>query len=311
MSKILTLVYPINSYVEDEINNIKYISSFAKGNFDILILSDNPEINERLTYSLKDEELFIIPSEGNKGKFKLIKDAIDNNSVKTKWFKVCDPDDIVLPQNITKFNENFKNHKKESIIRFYPSINIDKNTNLNDLVNGNNKIEIKKKYMLSLVNENTIHPTIHIKNCNLELPNQSKSSDILLTLCSYIGNKPKVVNFKHSFYYYKRLNGLSNPLSIQNDIGKFEELLTFLDVMIENKKHNKLKQPSYYDYRWAHNFLVSSNLSNEDKIEKAKTVFDKLKICAKQNWKWKVKWNEKEWELYKYKIIKGEKIDYE
>lgn len=306
MKKILTLVYPLYSPTDIELDNIEHVIESIGNKVEVVILSDNPKFNSSFKDRFNKKKCVFVENKNNKGKYQLIKDAVDQGIIKTKWFKVCDPDDYILFKNIKKFNKKFKNIKKDFLIRFIPSKNIQPGEYKSSEINNNkfNKL-ITKKYMSSVVNENTVLLTKDLLNFKLEAFNQTKSSDVLFSLSSSVRDDYKVKNFNKSFYIYNKHNGISNTNN--QSMEMFNQLLSFLDIMIKYNKQNKMKAPSFFDYKWAHNSLLLMNIDIEEKEKLAKLVFDKLKICAKDNKNWKVNWNKKERKLYTEKMLRNNK----
>lgn len=291
-NNLLTLVYPLYKPSKGELKNIKTILEL-KNNFDILLLSDNPEINNELETYFTGMDIAIVSSNRNIGKFEVVNSAVKNGFVKTKWFKVCDPDDLILVKNIEKFNKKFSKVKSSPLIRMIPSKNISTGYNNEQLNSGSVKnAGIKNRYLFSLVNENTIHPTEDLYHFPHNLPNQTKSSDVLFSMASYEKGKPKIARFKKSFYYYQKHNGISNPENPDPSLRNIIELETFLDFMIENNHKNKMRAPSFFDFKWAHTYLINQDIPQEESVKILNSIFNKLKICAKENKKWKIKWDD-------------------
>lgn len=307
MKKILTLIFPLYKPTELEIENIIYTNKKIMNEVDILVLSDNEDIDKKYYSIFENEKIKYIKSQGNIGKYQVVKNAVDNNLVKTKWFKICDSDDIVKLKSISNFNKRFSRFRKDKVIRFYPSLNIKPGSWSTKEVNENiDKIKIKKRRMFSIVNENTIHPTSHLKKSPIIAPNQTKSSDVLFSLASCINRKLRVKNWNDSFYIYNKHSGISSQDTFNETM--FMQLISFLEIMKDYEEQNNMKAPSYFDYRWAHNNIIKSEWSIEDKIEKMRYIFDLLSVAAKDNWNWNAKWDEESWEKFKDKLIAGEEI---
>ncbi len=302
-NSVITLVFPIYEVKEIEINNINYLCDKLPKKAEILVLSDNPNINIDLFKKINRKAL-VIPSYVNKGKYQVIKD--NAFILKTPFVKICDPDDIILIDKLKEFtlrNENYT-FDNAPFIRFKPTLNIEQGEWEIEDVNNNREI-IRERSFDSVVNENSVIPSADLVNFELDAHNQTKSSDVLISLSHFSKDVINVIDYNGSFYVYNFRKGITGNVKNKN-LNMYNQLITFLDIMIQYNEKNKMLSPSFFDYKWAHNFILNTDIDIDDKIKKISTVFDKLKICAKQNEDWKVNWTQDELKTYIEMLEKGE-----
>lgn len=311
MNKILTLIYPIYEYKEFEIDNILYISNNLRvSGCDILVLSDNPEINNQLSNKLSNSDnITFIPSEKNLGKYQVIKNH--SNLLKSHWFKVVDPDDIILLNELENFIKEFSTFDFNEIIPFIilgPTINLNSGNYSASLVNDYDRTDFRTRTFAKnvVVNENSIIPTNSLNEFNLDIPNQTKSSDVLLSLSHFSRNDPATLQFGPTFYVYNYRNGITGLNKYNQKL--FNEFLNFLNIMSNYKNVNKMSAPSRFDYLWAHNMVIESPYDIERKINIMKNVIELLKISGVDNWSKKLDCNNDEINKFFEMMEKGEKI---
>lgn len=293
IEKKLTLIFPIFNSNDEEIKKIKNYSEQISYYFDVIVASDSKKMNK---YKTLFKEKFFVEADLNRGKFNLIKNIVKER-VKTPFYKVVDPDDFIDVNYLIKFNKKISKLSDNTIIRFFES---------NFFYKEGEKI--KKRIIASYVNENTIWPTKHMLNTKLDAP-ISKSSDVLLSMVSFLSNDFKIKNYIKNFYIYKRSNGISSTnKDLDTTLKYIEELNLFLDIMIDNNEKNIMRSPSFFDYKWAHNSLINIDIPFSTKEKILNKIFDKLKICAKDNKKWKIKWNDKDKVILMRELKNGNKI---
>lgn len=307
MKSILSLVYPIHNITQLELNNIVFTNNSLRRHVEIICVIDNPLISKKIIKIFNEYNINYYINDKNIGKYQTIKNAADNGYIKTKWFKVCDPDDIILIKKIKKFKEKRK-FKNANIIRFFPSILIKPGEwNSEEINKGMHSEKIWTRKISSVVNENTVHLTKDLIDFDLKAHNQTKSSDVLLALSGFTSRKAKIVNYKKSFYLYNYHNGIiSGNKSFNKDM--VEQLISFLKIMEKYNDINKMKAPSFFDFKWAFNKITNSDLEFSEKEKYVKQIFYLLKIVSRDNINWKSKWDDKTYNKYIEILKKGEEI---
>lgn len=299
MNKLLTLIYTLYDFNEHEVLNIVKLNHEIKDNskIDLFVLSDNPLINDDLAKLLGKEKINLIPSERNLGKYQMVKNFIDSEIVTSPWVKMCDPDDILLYDELNSFVSYLSNiHQAISeesripFIRFSKVNRIDSGDHDFDFINDNKHFLSTAKFKPSVVvNENSVIPTKDLRDFDLFVEGQTKSSDVLFSLSHFVKEKPNIVEYEKSFYVYNYRNGITGAKTFNKDM--FEQFVKFLKIMIEYKEFNKMSAPSKFDYIWACNYLSISGYDLDKKIKLLEEVFDLLKLSAVDKWSRKAKWN--------------------
>lgn len=310
-TKKLTLAITIYDLSVNEINNWFFIATKIKEIPDVhlIFLNDNPDRD--LEYSELFKEFDYVKCKENKGKYQLAKDAVDQNLIKGRWVKFCDPDDFILINRLNAFVKvlnKFDESDETPLIKFeysriiYPSETWD----ITDQEHIFGMSMLRR--FPSLINYNTVIPTETLKNFPLEAKNQTKSSDVLFSLSWDQSEDKSITYINIPFYVYNYLNGVSGYNKkeqtklrrVKND-RMIMELFTFLDIMNLYRESNNLLTPSFFDYKWLHNNLINKRVSLIKRIFYTRKAFKKLKKVAKNNKIWKVKWSL--FEKIKYTLI--------
>lgn len=190
-----------------------YFKKLKKHGIDMHFLIDNVKIAEKFGHIPKDC-LFV--NDENYGKFLTVYRHLKNKNVKTKYIKVCDPDDFI---NIKKII-NSKYPDKECIIAtkfaFSKSIKL-----LNFISSSNNLVNLhfsKKihEHPGSFPNSSTILPTKGIQDDNFYKDNETFkliSDDHLLGTICFCNGFP-IKKYNDSWYYYRLDFGETNLRSL-------------------------------------------------------------------------------------------------
>lgn len=313
--KILTLIVTLYDPTSLEIDNWLYIAElFNKSEVvEILFLNDNPNRDKELSEAFKNFNY--VKANVNKGKFKLVKDAIDSGLVQSNYVKICDPDDLILIEELQIFVDRLSKLKDRTpFVRFEYSVTIfpdDWDVKNQDKLNTFKKL----RKMSSLVNENSVIPTEDILNAPFNPRNQTKSSDVLFSLSSSINKQRDIVLMNPSFYIYNLHKGISNEISDANKTRtKFKnqreihELFNFVKLTLDYKIQSDLETPSFYDYRWLHNKLIQNKNFLLRRILVSNNFFRMMKKADKGSKAWGKKFILKNRILYcwLYQLFKRE-----
>ncbi len=305
--KKLSLIYTIYSFKENEMRNIVSTYLKVKNFVKIVILSDNIKINEKVRNFISGTEITFVPSEGNIGKYQLIKNYISKGE-ETKWVKICDPDDIILYEELKQFIDFIEenNFNERTFFFLNPAKRISAGDWDSEYVNDNKQL----LWTMSLpdlvyVNENSVFSWYTLKSFEFNFENQTKSSDVILSLSIFNG-KTEIVEYNNTFYIYNFRNGLTATEEYSEKY--FNEFLSFLKIMIRFKNRNPMPMPSMFDYLWAHNILCKSDFTNDENLERMSMVFNLLKDSSKDNFILSRNWDSKDMQYYKDKLIRRENI---
>lgn len=251
--KILSIIVPIFNVNVNEINYLLDLQNDLEKIDDVefIVLCDNPKFNY-----LKNEFDNFHSSLMNIGKYQVVKNAVDNFIVEGIWFKILDPDDKIILSDLILFIEWTKlkiieddNFVEKSIKIFNSCISRDGFCS-----------EIRT--LESLVNENSIILSKHLRHFNLEAQNQTKGSDVLMSLSTNYFEKEINIYDGPSFYFYNLHNGFSSEafsnIKWKND-STLSQSVKLLKILNKYNNNFSLIDPSFYSYRWIHNRMINNN----------------------------------------------------
>lgn len=305
--QVITLIFTIYDYKISEIENINYIwGKLDNKLINLIVASDNPDINKLLDSSLHND-IKCVPSLKNVGKFMLVKNVVES-FVKTPFFKVVDPDDIILVDPLIKVATKIKKINRNFIIKMNPALEY-KGELLNldsKMINESDSVVFEKNYRdkFSMVNWGVILPTSNLIRNKIIAYNQTKSSDILMSLSdSYISPK-NIVEISDNFYLYNYKKGLTKSRYNEN---LFNQMINFLDILDENNEINFTTSPNFYDFQWSVEFLSRSNLNTDVILSYLKDILTILNRIGKDKWSKETVWDKKLVKKIK-KALKGKEI---
>lgn len=229
--KALTLIYTLHNPTDDDLEKISQVIFSNREDFvDIVVISDNPELNEFFSKNLPDRKRFkfkFVPCKVNKRKNRQIFDNL--NTVKTKFFKICDPDDRI---DIRKLNQQL------ILLEKYPdnSLILHKQNSERTLL----KLKLRyKHYKERSHNSNTIYPTNIFKG-------YPQHKDFLIWSDDFIGfwalvNGCEAIKSKIDFYINIRHNGISTTKSNHESNQFYYDSITFIEESIKLVGNNKEK----------------------------------------------------------------------
>lgn len=314
MKKNITLIYTVYDFNKHEIQNIFKLNNRVMNleGIDIFVLSDNPEINNELGQMLAKENIKFIENQFNSGKYQLVKNFIDSGLVESPWVKMCDPDDIILYDELIEFND-YLGKLKETIDGDFPFIRFQKvkrlesgKHDIDEINNNKDKLIFGNFNFPIVVNENSVIPTMDLINFDLVAYNQTKSSDVLFSLSHFRKDELNVIEHDESFYVYNFRNGITGTKDFSESM--FKQFISFLSIMSKFKEVNKMSAPSKFDYTWAHNSLIMSDYSVKKKVALMKQVFELLNISSVDGWSNKLCWDSEEINKYLEMLKDGEKF---
>lgn len=315
MKKIISLIYPIYDFKAHEIKNILFLAEKLSFIYiDLIVLSDNPSINSLLNQSFnRIDNITFVPSEVNVGKYQLIKNYM--SSVNSHWVKIVDPDDIILVNELHNFVEFIISNgiHKGSYIPFIvlgPTNNVLPDEHLSIDINYSKRSIIRERIFSkkTMVNENSVIPTNSIRSFSLVAYNQTKSSDVLLSLSYFINHDIfDYVQYGPTFYVYNYRKGLTGTNEFNENM--FNQFLNFLKIMKDFKNKNNMTAPSKFDYLWAHNSMVMSNYSKSKKLKIMNDVIKLLNDSGTDKWSQEIREDSKEILEYRRMILNNEKIE--
>lgn len=291
--KALTLIYTINTFNSQEIENINYLFKKINGiDLELIVASDNPKINEKLNKFL-DFGIMFVPANVNLGKFSLVKKII-NNFVDSLYFKIVDPDDIILIEPLSMMIDFINALNWLPIIKMNPALEYmgNKRELIAKEINELNNIFFEKTFRpkFSMVNWGVIIPTRNFKLNKINTTNQTKSSDILIALTDKRIGDMDIIETDINFYLYNYRNGISSDYYSKKMI---EQMFSFLEILEKNNHLNFTTSPNIYDFIWLLNSYRESDLDEIEIIDNLHIAFNMLKKIGKDEWCKHTKWDER------------------
>lgn len=201
----LTIVVTIFLDLEKSLEIVKKISSKATNQlFNILVINDNPKIQ------LNSDNINVLNSKVNYGKFWTIINAIKTDYLKSDYFLTIDPDDLLLDSiDFTKLN---RLAMKIDLLQesFDYGVNSYKYIDhlLGEKLVKKNPMNIKVTFTPNLI-YNTSNIIEYLKLTKIEFNDKKLTyfEDRLLLFLSY--NEGKSKNFYKSFYTYNKNFGIT------------------------------------------------------------------------------------------------------
>lgn len=307
----LSLIYTVHKFNKNEISNIIYIQRKLQNMVNLVVLSDNKDINSKIYNAINGTGISFVPSNGNVGKYQLVKNYLKNTKNQTKWIKMVDPDDYILVDNLKDFIEFLRSNKfsGEELFFLNPAKRVQSGEwDIKKINDEAMKIEEKELPSNTFVNENTVLPWKSISDFKLDAYGQTKSSDVLFSLSYFYGEfQTNVVTYNKTFYIYNFRNGITSTSVYDKDM--FNEFINFLKIMIKYRDKNPMPIPSMFDYYWAHNVLCESELDSIEREKEMNNVFNLLKESSNLR---KIKassWDDIEFNNLRSKLAAKEKLD--
>lgn len=210
-------------------------------------LIDNPNLKLKLE-SISRKDLFF--NEVNCGKFLTILQHVKSGHVKTKYFKVCDPDDFLSIHSLMKIN--LPKTSSELIINMpllYTDLKFKKKPTNKELKEIKKR---KKKYKYNFGNPFTILPTKSIMRFTEQNIQRVDSEDDQLLGIIALNQGAKYWEINSNFYIYLRNNGqtvLKNfPIQIKEALRTYVYIEKFNNV--SNYEIKMLYTSMYKHFIW-------------------------------------------------------------
>lgn len=235
-----------------------------------LVDSKKRTLKKKLIKNISKDNLFF--NDSNKGKFRTIYDHVKLGNVKTTHIKNCDPDDMILFENIPDINldENTSYTHGNMTLSYRPSETDQEE--LKKLVEGNWRMTTA-----DFANHISIWPVKKIKEdkfYNLERIDAGEDK-LFGSLCKFNGSKMELIN--QSFYFY-----INNPKSEtgKNNIKSFlpSYLKTFsliLKIMEENNFGSPCDQDPVINW-FNNNFSIIEDNYKTDKDQDYHDIKSKI-----------------------------------
>lgn len=233
----ITMVITVYQYNPKEIDYWKNIYKISKTkNIPFHWVIDNPEISSCFDF-VNNDDLFL--NEVNCGKLMSIINHVNQDRIKTKYFKIFDPDDYVDIESFT----DLKVPSGRKIIRTdYFSLEGGRDYSLDKLNLEINREKARKKAS-SYANYCTIYPTEglrldgFLKGLNLERV-RYLADHIMGSICFYNGHTVWYSDI--CFYYYRTMNGISGihnmrtiTHEMKNSLEVWEKIILKLKCLTE------------------------------------------------------------------------------
>lgn len=284
----ITLVITIYDPQYYEIRNWIYYKNQLKNNKDIdfVFLIDNPDINVNIINLIKKNQANYKIFDKNYGKFYIVKDAIDNNLIKGRFIKICDPDDLISMFHLKKLVKKLALLKEEKNY-----LVLIKHGHINGGYYSRWNVDITKVSMKILrsvpVNYNTIISTNAIKEYKEKYVNLTKSSDSIFAIITLSNKNCLFITMENNwFYVYNKRKGISNSFDKFNhnkeELKKDYQKL-FFDTLYYLKLSEKIKEeinsirytsfPRKFDFYTTHNALIGSKFSLFKRIKYTKQIY--------------------------------------
>lgn len=235
----ITIVVTVYQYDPEEINYWKNIYKKSKTrNIPFHWVIDNPAISSRFDFIDKGD-LFL--NKVNYGKLMSIINHVNKNKIKTKYFKIFDPDDYV---DFESFADLKVPIGKKIIRTDYFSLKGGRDYSLDELNLDINREKVRTKGS-TYANFCTIYPTEGLRLDNfLKGLNLGKvrylADHIMGTICFYNGYT--VWYSDTCFYYYRAFNGISGihnmrtiTYEARNVLEVWEQIILKLKCLPETK----------------------------------------------------------------------------
>lgn len=270
--KIITLVYMLYNPTDNELNRLSMlIKSERDEKIKILVLSDNPNLNENFLDSLPDQKEYqytFVSCKNNKRKNRQLFDNF--NKIKSKFFKICDPDDFIDMKKLNSQLDEINSHNANALI-------LHKQNSIKQI----GKLRFKYKHHKERShNSNSIYPT----KLFVKYPNHR---DFLLWSDDFLGfwsivNGAEIVKSSADFYINVRHNGVSTTKKHHEDDSFFLDTMTFLKesekiIRNDNKNLYAFKKITGKPNKWFFKEVIRDlnlniTLTKEERIQRYRNI---------------------------------------
>ncbi len=222
---ILTLYNPTIKQIEYW---KKVKEELSRINKEIYFLNDNPSLK------YNDENEYFVNNKVNKGKFRTVYDFVKTGRIKTKHFKVCDPDDKI---DLDSFLENY-NNPVEGVT----------------YIMNKKKMKPDGSFTLEEINSlatcSTILDTISIETDEFlrgDMFVKNWIEDQILGVISYI-NGAKIEKVDYYWYEYFEGFGMTSEIKGSDAEEILQSLKTFWDLISISNSEIKTSFPGDLNY---------------------------------------------------------------
>lgn len=244
----LTLIYTVYEPTKKE---IKTIEKNIKNNQNIKVLVDGNK-NIKFNDSVNNN---IIYFEENKGKFKMVYDFIKSGGIETEYFKIVDPDDIIIFKNLpSNIESGF------DIVKFPQVVKVRK--------------EIRK-WGLSETwpNHSTILSTKSILNDHIYDGRRINTSDDQLLGLLAFQNTKKTLIINNEFYLYNMWAGVTNISNFKNEFRNVIETIEYVSHIINDLKYKNILWPKNTEHQMKRYNKYINQFAEDKEVLKMKNEY--------------------------------------